>query len=296
MKQGGAFLKSGEQEWGETMKKGTRKLLRTAGLLSAAWAFAVKPGMRGKTVFRKQFGGYDYAHRGLYDKSAGIPENSLTAFARAVENGFGIELDIRLTKDNRLAVIHDSSLERLCGVKSRVEEMTFLQLKELHLQDTPERIPSLRQVLALVNGQVPLIIELKPEGGNGARLCEKARWVLEDYGGAFAVEAFDPRILLWFRRNRPQWLRGQLAWRQNRHGTWIHPLLDLSMRALLSNCLTQPDFIAYHVQDWNSPSLWLCRQLYRTPVVCWTVREEETFRKRRAEGALVIFEGFRPDA
>ena len=102
-----------------------------------------------------------YAHRGLHDLEAGVPENSMKAFRLAIEKGFGMEMDVQLSKDGIPVVFHDATLTRMCGVEKRVNELTLAELKQLSLAWTQERIPTFQEFLTLVNGQVPLIIEIK---------------------------------------------------------------------------------------------------------------------------------------
>ena len=109
----------------------------------------------------KRFAHQLFAHRGLFNPKLGIPENSMPAFSRAIEKGYGIELDVQVTKDNRIVVFHDYSLGRMCGIDIPLETKTYAELQELCLQNTRETIPLLSDVLKLVNGQVPLLVEIK---------------------------------------------------------------------------------------------------------------------------------------
>ena len=108
----------------------------------------------------KRFAHQLFAHRGLFNPKLGIPENSMPAFSRAIEKGYGIELDVQITKDNRIVVFHDYSLGRMCGIDIPLETKTYAELQELCLQNTRETIPLLSDVLKLVNGQVPLLVEI----------------------------------------------------------------------------------------------------------------------------------------
>ena len=150
-----------------------------------------------------------YAHRGLHDKPT-VPENSLAAFERAVLSGYGIELDIHLMSDGKLAVIHDSSLKRTAGADVNIEDLTANELVKYYLEGTAEQIPTLKQVLSLVDGKVPLLIELKAQN-NVKKLCAAATKELERYNGLWCMESFDPRCVLWFKKNRPDIIRGQLS-------------------------------------------------------------------------------------
>ena len=138
------------------------------------WAVGLRKGERQMAVFRR----YRYAHRGLHNIERRVPENSLLAFRYAVAGGFGAELDVRLTADKRLAVVHDSFLDRLCGVHRRVEEQNLAQLRQLSLLGTEEKIPLLEEVLPLFEGHAPVILELKAENGNWRELCVQTERLL----------------------------------------------------------------------------------------------------------------------
>ena len=152
---------------------------------------------------------WKYAHRGLHGN--GVPENSLEAFRHAMENGYGMELDIHLMSDGNLAVIHDASLRRTADADVQIEDLTTQDLAKYSLEGTAEGVPTFRQVLDLVAGKVPLIVELKPMNENHAELTEAACKMLDEYKGLFCMESFDPRCIRWLKKNRPGILRGQLA-------------------------------------------------------------------------------------
>lgn len=142
---------------------------------------------------------FRYAHRGYHDKPR-IPENSMAAFRRAIENGFGAELDVHLMKDGRLAVIHDASLKRTAGADVLVEDLTAEELKTYRLEGTDEQIPLLEEVLELFQDLTPLIIELKAERGNHAALAEATCRMLDRYRVHYCIESFDPRCLIWLKK------------------------------------------------------------------------------------------------
>ena len=146
---------------------------------------------RGDHPGMKDLQGWAYAHRGLH--SEGVPENSMAAFKAALDNGYGIELDIHLLKDGNLAVIHDSLLNRTTGQAGRVEDLTTADLKCYPLEGTDQTIPEFMDVLTLFHGKAPLIVELKPVDGNHAQLAETACKMLESYEGVYCLESFDPR-------------------------------------------------------------------------------------------------------
>jgi len=240
--------------------------------------------------------GVRFAHRGLHDPKQGIPENSMAAFRRAVEHGFGAELDIHLLADGNLAVVHDSSLKRVCGSDVFIEDLTADSLKDYPLMGTEERIPLFRDVLALFEGKTPLVIELKVERGNANALTDAAMAALEDWNGTYCVESFHPAALLRLKEKYPDVLRGQLS--QNFLRDREVGNLSLSVRFVLTNLLTtaftRPDFISYNWKDRGNLSLKLMKALYGVHEVDWTVRDQKTMDTLNEAGVTSIFEGFIP--
>ena len=241
--------------------------------------------------FRK----WRYAHRGYHDKPR-IPENSLPAFRRAVQCGFGAELDVHLMKDGHLAVIHDASLLRTAGADVLVEDLTAEELKQYLLEGTEHHIPLLEEVLPIFAGKAPLIVELKAERGNAAALAEAACALLDKYHVTYCMESFDPRCLMWLWENRPDVVRGQLSENFARHGDGenLPGVVRWVLSNLLLNCRTRPDFIAYRFEDRKCLSLRLCRGIYRAQEFSWTIRSKEDLAADEQDGALVIFEQFNP--
>ena len=231
--------------------------------------------------------GARYAHRGLH--GPGIPENSLAAFHRAAEAGYGAELDVHLTKDGRLAVIHDSDLTRMCGVPGRVEDLTAEELKALRLAGTEERIPLLEEVLPLFEGRGPLIVELKTDRSNDAALAAAVAACLDRFHVDHCLESFDPRPLLWLRRHRPDILRGQLAKDFRRDPGDQNAWNRLALTNLFYNVFTRPDFIAYRFQDRDRLAVRLCRR-FGARTAYWTLKSPAQVARAEREGALPIFE------
>lgn len=262
---------------------------------AVAWLWLIAPGKGADfTEFRK----YDYAHRGLHDKDSGVPENSEKAFTLAVDCGFGMEFDLQLTKDNYVVVHHDHSISRTCGEDRLVSEMDLGELRQHRLFGTDEKIPLFEDVLKIVDGRTPLIIELK--GYNRAdELCPRVMEILKNYKGLYCVESFDPRIVKWFKGNRPDIVRGQLMHHME-SGVELTSTKRLSAfeafaaRNLMTNFLTRPHFEAYDFHGREIPSMAAVRGLFGMQEVSWTLRREEDFEKAKALGNLCIFEGFIP--
>ena len=233
-----------------------------------------------------------YAHRGLFDNKK-IPENSLAAFENAVKHGFGIELDVQLTKDGHVVVFHDYTLDRVCGEKGKIADMTLEELRGYRLLGTEEGIPTLREVLEVVNCQVPLLVELKGESANDD-LCLATARLLDEYDGAFCVESFNPLLLYWFKTHRPEVARGQLVTNMMKVRKNGNKLVNFLLTGLLLNFLSRPDFIACDIKHMDGPSFYVCVKLFRAKQVYWTVRSRDDFEAIREADAYSIFEGFIP--
>lgn len=260
-------------------------------ILAALYLLLILPGMRKKpdmTLFKEWL----YAHRGLHDNSSDAPENTMPAFAKAMEAGFGIELDIQLTKDKVPVVFHDFTLQRMCGVNGKVEDYTFEQLQEFVIAGTSQRIPKFTDVLELVNGSVPLIVEFKIEGTD-LSLCPIADEILRNYNGMYCMESFNPLGVYWYRKNHPEVVRGQLADAFMR-GTEYHGVLYFALQHLLFNALTKPDFIAYNHKHADVLSRRICYRLFHNTAVCWTIKSEEELAAAREQFEIFIFDSFVP--
>lgn len=171
--------------------------------------FVMAPGASSRRQ-RAPFMGTNVAHRGLHSRDKSVPENSLEAFRLAAEAGYGIELDVQLSKDGQVVVFHDDTLDRVCGVCARVDELTLAELKALRLCGTEQTIPLFTEVLDVIRGRGPIICELK-DGKRNRELCEKTYDIISAYRGEICVESFNPMIVAWFRFHAKDLLRGQLA-------------------------------------------------------------------------------------
>jgi glycerophosphoryl diester phosphodiesterase len=247
-----------------------------------------------------------YAHRGLHDVSLGIPENSLAAFQRAHDLGFGAELDVHLTVEGKLAVIHDSNTKRMCGTSLTVEKSTLAQLRDLTLAGTQEHIPTLDEVLELFEFDTssddpepaPLIVEVKTASAGWARvaeLCEKTMAALDAHTVSYCIESFDPRVLIWLRRHRPEVVRGQLSRDFLRDGDFgPETPRDFAGTVMLGNAFARPDFVAYKFADRKTPAVELVVRALGAKPVYWTIRAPEDLVECESEGGVAIFEGFVP--
>lgn len=240
----------------------------------------------------KNLHGWKYAHRGLY--GVGCPENSMAAFRKARDMGYGVELDVHLLADGNLAVIHDSQLKRMTGSEGRIEDLTTAQLRTYRLNGTEETIPEFRQVLDLYAGRAPLIVELKVMGNNYAALCERACEMLDSYKGVYCMESFDPRCVYWLKKNRPDVIRGQLTENYFKRKNKLPFVLKCLLTHQMLNFLTMPDFVAYRYEDCATFSYWLVRKFWKTEGVAWTLDNREDYKKAVQDGLIPIFENIIP--
>ncbi len=234
-----------------------------------------------------------YAHRGLH--GGGVPENSMAAFRRAVEHGFGAELDVHLLRDGSLAVIHDANLLRVAGADVQVEDLTAQELSAYTLGGTSERVPLFSDVLALFDAaQLPLIIELKTVGGNHKALTDAVLQALRGHSAPYCIESFDPRAIAYLRRVKPSVVRGQLAANFAADGElpagYSRTTLFVCAN-LICNVLSRPDFVAYRFSDRTRAAFRFCRC---TMKVLWTITDTQQLRWTEERGMLAIFEGFLP--
>ena len=276
------------------MGKGIRKFMGLALGTSVAWAFAVKPRVWDKPDV-SEIRRYDFARKGAFSPEKKIPENSLAAFQAAVDHGYGITMDVRLTKDGVPVVFHDEHTYRMTGYDKPVRNMTAEEITALHLNGTDETVPTLEQALKAVDCQVPVLIEVKPEGGNTEDLCSAICDVLDSYEGVFAVQAVDPHVLRWFKQERNEYIRGQIVDYNYSSGYSIANMVwDLFSNSLLMNFLTEPDMLICDASVKYNPSVWLCRVLYRIPSLKRTVRSMEEYEAVKTDGATALFEQIEP--
>lgn len=263
-------------------------------LLFAIFLFLTAPNVGRKDrmkPFEKQY----IAHRGLYDNETDAPENSLPAFRLAVENGYGIELDLQTTTDGRLVVFHDANLERICGVDKMLYDCSYDELMQLSLAKSKERIPLFSEVLELVDGRVPLIVEIKGEG-DWKKTTELAAFFLDNYKGLYCVESFHFGAVHWYRKHRPNVIRGQLSldyFKWHSKQPWI---AKLALSDLWMNFLSRPDFIAYDHRQAYRLSYRIVRSLFPVENVAWTVQSQQELEKARKIFHCFIFDSFIPDA
>ena len=261
-------------------------------VLFLLYLFLIFPALRrhGDRVLMK---GMYVAHRGLHSKELGAPENSMNAFALTKKLGFCIETDIHLTKDGEVVVFHDDTTGRMCEKDLSIEESTLAELKELHLAGTDQTIPTLKELLAFVDEEVPLLIEFKCVKGNSAALCAAADKILSEYHGKYIVQSFYPPVLWWYRLHRKGICRGQLSRNFLFHEKKDRKFLNVLSGWLLFNFLARPDFVSYDVQDAGSLAFGVCKLLGAFPVG-WTITSDEQLVLAKHSFSTYIFENILP--
>ena len=256
--------------------------------LAAAGAavFLTAPGRSAKNV-KQQFAGVNFAHRGLHSPDKSVPENSLSAFRLAAEAGYGVELDVHLTKDGKVVVFHDDTLQRICGAEGNLRDFTLDELRQLRLCDTQETIPTLEEVFEALGG-VPVVLEVK-RGKGRDELCQKVLSAIDHYRGPVCVESFDPFIVRWFRKNAPDIFRGQLSCSSKKLSLAADKFSAFMLGNLLTNFIARPHFVAWGM-DKKPLGLLLCEALGGMKVA-WTARKLSDWKDNEA----VIFEFCRPE-
>ncbi len=262
--------------------------LGVVAVLVVLFFFLQFPAWRRHTA-REEMRGRLIAHRGLHGLQPDTPENSLAACAEAIAAGYAIEIDIHITADGEVVVFHDDNLRRMCGVDAVIETKTLAELKTLRLADTDWQIPTLQECLAVVDGQVPLMIEFKSRPGVGCkRLCRAADAILRRYTGTYWIQSFYPPVLYWYRRHHREVCRGQLA--EPFTGDKLYMRL---LGNLFFNGLARPDFVSYGHFGADNLFRRLNTRLGAFPVG-WTFRTQEELDAHRDDFETYIFEGFIP--
>ena len=251
------------------------------------YLFLIAPRMW-KRANRGPFMNFHYAHRGLFNNASDAPENSLLAFQKAVDAGYGIELDVQLSKDNHLVIFHDATLKRMCGIEGKVWDYTLEELQQMKLLNSDQTIPTFEDFLKIVDGKVPFILEYKLDRVQ-TKVCELANEVLKDYKGVYCIESFHPLALLWYRKNRPDVLRGQLCEEFFREKKYKGDFLMTILSFLVFNVATRPDFIAYNHLHANNISRRLCKIMGALSVT-YTIKNTEEYKRNKKNFDLFIFD------
>ena len=221
------------------------------------------------------------AHRGIYN-NLNIPENSIKSFKRAINEDIPIELDIHLTKDNKLVVFHDDNLIRMTGAYKKIRKCTYEELRQFNLLNTEEKIPLLSDVLKLVDGKVLINIEIKDDKRVN-KTCRKLVKLLDDYNGSVLIQSFHPKYISLLKKIRSKYICGLLI--TNARG-FCHNIMD--SKIILN--IVRPDFIAYNK---NIVSCRKVQQLRKKiGIVSWTIKSKEEFEEAKKYSDSIITEYF----
>ncbi|MFT4001886.1 MAG: glycerophosphodiester phosphodiesterase [Rhizobium sp.] len=223
------------------------------------------------------------AHRGYHDMNREVWENTLSAFSRAIEAGFAIECDLHYASDGVPVVFHDDDLQRVCNLPGEVRERTSAELGLLSIGGTRDKIPTLKQLLQLCDGKVPLVLELKGREGDDEGFAESVLEVLEGYKGHVALMSFDHWLLRDLKALDAPYPVGLTA-EGNKPETFFQH--DEAMHLGL-------DFISYFYGHLPNPFITAQRQR-GIPVITWTVRDEAARKHTFANADQMTFEGFDP--
>lgn len=231
-----------------------------------------------------------FAHRGLFNEE--YPENSIIAFQNAIENDFAIELDIQFTKDKKVIVFHDYTLERLTGDKRNVSDLTYEEIKKLNLLNTKEKIPLLEDVLELVDGRAPILIEIK-NCNDIINLGNETAKLLEGYTGKYAIQSFDPCVLKWYKKNNRDVLVGQLIGSYKGVEKFSH-CKDVVIDFKNFFLDYKMDFLSIDSYDIKNLSIKTFR-FFRIPILSWTIRSESELKNIKEFVDGFIFDSFIPE-
>lgn len=237
----------------------------------------------------KEFKNRNIAHRGFHNKEKGIPENSLSAFCEAIAQDFAIETDIHITADGEVVVFHDNTLERMCFADIKTEDLTLSEIREYRLLGTDQRIPTLKEVLALVEGRVPLVIEFKCDKKSCDSLCSAANKILSEYKGVYVIKSFYPPVVAWYKKNNNSVCRGILASvYENKTTFWQN------ISPFLFNFATRPHFVSYNYK-YKKRFMFLLQKFLGAETFGWTFRNKEDLENCKKDFGSYIFEEFNPN-
>ena len=232
------------------------------------------------------------AHKGLHSNDSSIPENSIPAFQKAIEHKLPIELDIQLTQDNNIIVFHDYNLQRICGLNKLVKKCTLAEIKELNLLNSDYKIALLSEVIDLVQGKVPILIDIKNRNKAG-KLEKLLVQELENYRGDIAIQSFNPFSIRWFAKNAPHIIRGQLHFKVRNQ--IIDKIIRYTFIEKIFNFISQPDFTSFRIVDIDNKNKMKRIKNQKTPTILCTVKSSEDYSKLKDVCDNVIFENFIPD-
>lgn len=231
---------------------------------------------------------FNFAHRGLHSNKVNVPENSMLAFKKAFEKGYGIEMDLHFLKDQSLVVFHDDSLKRMTKVDRLIDSFDYDELKEIKLLKSEEHIPLYTELLNSLPKGRPMLIEFKQSKQYKAMIDSFIN-VMKSSDAVFAIQSFDPRVLHYFKKKAPNILRGQIAEAYQSKKTFLNFLMNL----FIANSFTRPDFINYHLEDLPNKRIDRLKNKGMT-IISYTVKSQESFDFMKTNYDNCVFEGFEP--
>jgi glycerophosphoryl diester phosphodiesterase len=236
------------------------------------------------------------AHRGLHNAARGIVENSASAVSAAMGAGIGVEVDLQCAANHMPIVFHDATLDRLTAETGPVAAHDAGALSRMTLRNSKDCIMSLPVLLELVNGFVPLLLEVKSTWTRDGKFEANIAQMLASYKGPVAVMSFDPYSLKAFREAAPLLPRGLVADRFDDESHWSHLTIGqrLAMRNLLTSAIAWPNFIAYDIAALPALAPLVARFVFGLPLLTWTVRSPEERERALRYADAMIFEGLRP--
>lgn len=273
------------------MGKGSKVLFSITGLILVLIIFGYMYISNGEKIKDRDITWltkHPIAHRGLHNNI--YPENSMGAFKNALNNGYPIELDVRFTKDKQVVVFHDENLGRITKDKRDVSELTYEELSKINLLDSDEKIPLFKDVLQLVNGSVPIVIEIK-NCEDIIRLGEETYKLTKNYNGDYSVQSFNPFVIEWYKNNASEVIRGQLSGTMREGAENLKLYEKFALRNLMLNFKSKPNYIAYEVEGLPEFRVTILRK-QGIPTIGWTVRNESEEREAYKYCDNIIIENF----
>jgi len=234
-----------------------------------------------------------YAHRGLHDAENGIIENSPSAIKAAIDAGLGIELDVQMSAERWPIVFHDEILTRLANRDGRLSFMKANELKQITYANSQDKIIGLDECLNLVQGKVPLLIEVKSHWHEQPQMEQQIVDCLKDYTGPYALMSFDPTVIHHLKQAGAKSPLGLIT---QRYPDKNWPGLSQSERSNARAHFDKAkalniDFIAHDIHDLNNPSLIELTSSLNIPLFSWTINNDEKHRAAQKAKAIPIFEG-----
>lgn len=236
------------------------------------------------------------AHRGLHDRTAGIIENTTSAFRAAIAGGFAMECDVQITADGEAAVFHDFDLARLTTGAGKVAATSMAALRKLTVRDSTDRVGSLQEMFDTVAGRALIVCEIKSTFVGDMRLTERVAALARGYAGPLVIKSFDPAVIIHWNSlatGIPAGIVAQLDYAHHEYDGCT-PSQKHAMANLLHFAESRPAFLSWHVRDLPCAAPHLCRVGLGLPVMTWTVRSPDDRALAAAHADQMVFEGFRP--